>query len=89
MLGVVPGEVLRAPCKEDLVEDVPGVVGGLVLVAEVVDANLVVGRPHVRQLELVQLLALVDRGDLDFVRVQLLVYVGESGREGWRGNGAH
>lgn len=72
--------MLGPSCKQDLVEDLFGVVRLLVLVAEVVDANLVVGRPHIRQLEFVQLLALVDRCDFHLVRVQFLVWNG--GREG-------
>lgn len=82
VFGVVPGEVLGPSCKQDLVENLFGVVRLLVLVAEVVDANLVVGRPHIRQLEFVQLLALVDGCDFHLVRVQFLVWNG--GREGER-----
>lgn len=74
VLGVVPGEVLGAARKEDLIQDVAGIVGLFVLVVEVVDSNLVLGRPHVRQLEFIELLALVDGGDLYLVRVQLLVW---------------
>lgn len=50
VFGVVPGQVLAAPCKQDLVEDVGRIVGLLVLVVEVVDADLVLGRPDVGQL---------------------------------------
>lgn len=78
---VVPGEVLGPSGKEDLVQDVSRVVRGLVLVVKVVDADLVVGRPHVCEFELVQLLAFVDGRDLHFVRVQLLVCRGEEEME--------
>lgn len=73
MFRVMPGQVLGPSGEEYLVQDVSGVVWGLVLVVEVVDADLVVGRPHVCEFELVQLLAFVDGRDLHFVRVQLLV----------------
>lgn len=76
---VVPGEVLGAPCEEDLVQDVAGLVGDFVLVVKVVDADLVVGGPDVGQLEFVEFLALVDGGDFDFVRVLLLICGGGGG----------
>lgn len=46
----MPGEVLGAARKQDLVQNVGGVVGLFVLVVEVIYTNLVVGRPHVGQL---------------------------------------
>lgn len=74
MFGVVPGEVLGPPRVQDEVEDLLGLVRSLVLVVEVVDANLVVGGPHVRQLKFVQLLALVYRCDFDLEGLQLFVW---------------